>query len=687
MSEMAVRRTPERRVLGDLGNTKSEPVSPTANLRLLTSLASNLKSAVDSRSQSQNVSRSEHTPVTSSSEGSKLLPRKQKSLGLLCDKFLSLYPLDKPEGCEPCEISLDGTAKALGTEKRRIYDIINVLESLEMATKAGKNRYLWHGQNNLITTLIKFKSLAIKLGLREQIQEIQRINKAYTGDYCDDFPSTSNDNCTIYDEVDDDLCSDTAIKEDKSLGAMCQKFVMLFLISLKNGVINLDIAAKVLITDIDTRGNGSADGNVGSRIKTKVRRLYDIANVLTAIGLIKKIYMYDRTIRKPVFKYIGPDVECVEFDRETPVREHYSSLTGMMTPNKSCCFSEMRIPLTSSSSATSSITSARVKNYVVDESGTPVTDKRRPRKRKLFVGDTAMCRTTSSPCLDGKSRSLERLDDSILRVAEMELERLNSSEELKPKACTKLFSRYNSDSCITDGTNHLRNEEHNNFSSIGSIVKNEQPGNATKAPFLIVSKENLITRYTNESPKTQNVTPLRAPLHTTLNSSTPVRTVSRKIIGTSSVTRPQSAPTASTKSLNLSSMKTIIPRKLIPINSNGGSIDVRKYARVTHYKIEPKTKAPKIISLTNFDPKKLIPIKRSDLKISLTPVNPIVLGNRGTPGFAILTRIPAPIVSPGDTFKAVKIGNTLQLVPIKNEETSRTNSNSETDGESASNAS
>lgn len=148
-------------------------------------------------------------------------------------RFLSLYPLDKPEGCEPREISLDGTAKALGTEKRRIYDIINVLESLEMATKAGKNRYLWHGQNNLISTLKKFKSLAIKLGLREQIHEIQRINKAYTGDYCDDFSTTSNDNCTIYDDVDDELCGDAAIKEDKSLGAMCQKFVMLFLISLK----------------------------------------------------------------------------------------------------------------------------------------------------------------------------------------------------------------------------------------------------------------------------------------------------------------------------------------------------------------------------------------------------------------------------------------------------------------------
>lgn len=376
---------------------------------------------------------------------------------------------------------------------------------------------------------------------------------------------------------------------------------------------------------------------------------------------------------------------------ETPIREHGSSLTGMMTPNKSCCFSEMRIPLTSGSSAASSIASARAKDYSVEESGTPVTEKRKPRKRKLFVGDTAIGRTMSSPCLDGKSRSLERLDDSILRVAEMELEKLNSSEELKPKACTKLFSRYNSDSCISDATSHLRNEDHNSFLTIGSNPKNEQNAeSAAKAPFLMVSKENLITRYTNESTKTlqQTVTPLRTPLHaTTLNSTTPVRTLSRKI-GSSSFSGPRSAPTASaTGNLNISSMRTIVPRKLIPINSNGASIDVRKFARVTQYKIEPKTKAPKIISLTNFDPKKLIPIKRSDLKISLTPVNPIVLDNCGSSGFAILTRIPAPIVSPGDTFKAVKIGNTLQLVPIKNDETSATNSKSETDGNSVSDAS
>lgn len=77
----------------------------------------------------------------------------------------------------------------------------------------------------------------------------------------------------------------------------------------------MDIAAKVLITDTNAElSNESTDNSVRSRFKTKVRRLYDIANVLTAIGLIKKVSMADSPIRKPVFKYTGPDVDYVDFD-------------------------------------------------------------------------------------------------------------------------------------------------------------------------------------------------------------------------------------------------------------------------------------------------------------------------------------------------------------------------------------
>uniref|UniRef100_A0A4W5PFU4 Transcription factor E2F7 n=1 Tax=Hucho hucho TaxID=62062 RepID=A0A4W5PFU4_9TELE len=45
------------------------------------------------------------------------------------------------------------------------------------------------------------------------------------------------------------------------------------------------------------------DSNLSS---AKVRRLYDIANVLTSLGLIKKVHVREERGRKPAFKWIGP---------------------------------------------------------------------------------------------------------------------------------------------------------------------------------------------------------------------------------------------------------------------------------------------------------------------------------------------------------------------------------------------
>jgi hypothetical protein len=83
------------------------------------------------------------------------------------------------------------------------------------------------------------------------------------------------------------------IKTQKALGvfaALSQKLVNLFLFA-ENGVVYLESAAL--------------------QLKTKMRRLYDIANILSSLHLIEKTYEVER-IRKPAFKWIYNEDEHLQ---------------------------------------------------------------------------------------------------------------------------------------------------------------------------------------------------------------------------------------------------------------------------------------------------------------------------------------------------------------------------------------
>ncbi|PPE00509.1 hypothetical protein GOBAR_DD02459 [Gossypium barbadense] len=189
----------------------------------------------------------------SESNSRTLYCRKEKSLGLLCSNFLALYNHDSVQ-----TIGLDDAASKLGVERRRICDVVNILESIGVVARKGKNQYLWKGFGEIPKALEKLKEEALKQN------------------FC--FTDCSK--------------SLRITKREKSLWLITQNFVKLFLCS-DAELITLDSAAIALLGDVH---NSTA-------VRTKVRRLYDIANVFSSMNLIEKTHHPES--RKPAFRWLG----------------------------------------------------------------------------------------------------------------------------------------------------------------------------------------------------------------------------------------------------------------------------------------------------------------------------------------------------------------------------------------------
>lgn len=67
--------------------------------------------------------------------------RYNSSLGLLTKKFVAL--LQKRVGPAANMLDLNLAAETLGVQKRRIYDITNVLEGVGLISKKSKNLFQW----------------------------------------------------------------------------------------------------------------------------------------------------------------------------------------------------------------------------------------------------------------------------------------------------------------------------------------------------------------------------------------------------------------------------------------------------------------------------------------------------------------------------------------------------------------
>lgn len=431
---------------GDFLGSSLDPMTPTARLKLLSCLAAERLPYASG----ENGVDDELSNHSSNSENQKPTSRKDKSLGLLCQAFLKLYP-EYTSSSDHIIVSLDEVAKHLGVERRRVYDIVNVLESVGMVTKEAKNKYRWFGKGALLETLPKLKALSEKSNIAGQIHSVKDFEFNHSLEMSSQlFVVPSNEAINSGQVTAASMGADNGggtvtiqdleLRREKSMGIMSQRFLMLFLTSPPKTV-SLDLAAKVLI------GDPTVDKTQSLVYKTKIRRLYDIANILTSLGLIRKVTVTESRGRKSAFKYIGPDIGSANTDEDVQVltqSRHSLVATGFSFKKNALSKDENSM----SRSPGSNECSAQVLQLLQQTQGSPSIDTVMSRER-FKRGSSRLMRTHSddisaptrksrrgsqlaakaTPASTAKTLVRHASFHDICEVAEMERRRLYSEEE------------------------------------------------------------------------------------------------------------------------------------------------------------------------------------------------------------------------------------------------------------------
>ncbi|VDM61350.1 unnamed protein product [Angiostrongylus costaricensis] len=285
------------------------------------------------------------------SEDGEVTSRKEKSLGLLCQRFLVAMNEETRTSISR-EVHLETVARKMSdstnivhycranifkkkpkrsdVEKRRIYDIVNVMEALDAMSKTNKSYYKWHGLEGLPKLMADLQKEAIEEHLPERVLRVEQAMCSFTelspgsrklgvkeivgecrrslvGE--DEKPSSSShsqDVSHLSQNTEKRSRVDVRDRQGRnSLAQLCRRFLMVLLSNPKNTRrVSLDVASTVLIKDPETEGFEPPS-------RSRCRRLYDIANVLVALGLIKKVHYLFGTKKIPLFVYCGPEPDGV----------------------------------------------------------------------------------------------------------------------------------------------------------------------------------------------------------------------------------------------------------------------------------------------------------------------------------------------------------------------------------------
>mmetsp|Transcript_3733 Transcript_3733/g.10843 ORF Transcript_3733/g.10843 Transcript_3733/m.10843 type:complete len:570 (+) Transcript_3733:278-1987(+) len=215
--------------------------------------------------------------------------RKKKSLGVLAENFLNAYK-ELPQGST---IVVDEAAVTLGVERRRIYDVVNILEAIQLVTKKHKNTYTWMGLEHLDVCFGKLQ--------HEAMEDYPQDARAFlgvepVGNRAPKQPPKG--------------------REFKSLAKLSQEFLQVFLVgheTLSLPEASDKIQGQTSVEELIAMGQGNSQemddkalkAAAARGLKTKIRRLYDIANVFLSVGLLRKVDSRDAT-RRPNFSWAWP---------------------------------------------------------------------------------------------------------------------------------------------------------------------------------------------------------------------------------------------------------------------------------------------------------------------------------------------------------------------------------------------
>eukprot|EP00536_Pseudo-nitzschia_multiseries_P017762 jgi/Psemu1/70323/estExt_Genemark1.C_17980002 len=226
------------------------------------------------------------------SAGSAAYSRKKKSLGVLAENFINHYSKYPPGAV----VIVDHAAVDLGVERRRIYDVVNILESVNLVEKKQKNTYSWMGMDHFDDFFGKLQAKAV-LEYPEDAKQ-----------YLDETIQVDNSTKT------------RKSKENKSLAKLSEEFLQVFLVGFETlslpeasdkiqGTTSME---ELIAMGGGARGKSTTAGAIPDArelkaaaargLKTKIRRLYDIANVFLSVGLLKKVENID-TSRRPNFSW------------------------------------------------------------------------------------------------------------------------------------------------------------------------------------------------------------------------------------------------------------------------------------------------------------------------------------------------------------------------------------------------